>query len=524
MEWTISRRLIVGFGALAATMLILGSNSFYRVRGMSGEIEQLTGSTALSIEQAGAVRYLIADLQASLRQAVIATAKADAPGAQTSFKKIREREQQLAAATATLEQHASSDQINAKIRDIREQVAAWHADVVKIETLATAMQALEAAEASDKANLYGDRAQMAADDIVKMEREALAAAQANAQASSRTTLTLLLVLLAIAVVASLWVLASVRSVNRTLLGLTEQLRDNASRVWSNAAHVQDSSERLSKGAAEQAASIEETSASMEEMASMTRHNSENSVAAARLMAEVARQVTESNTSLEAMVSSMSGIRESSAKVARIIRTIDEIAFQTNILALNAAVEAARAGAAGMGFAVVADEVRNLAQRSAQAAKDTTSLIDEAASNASDGNARVQEVVSKITLISGSIVEAKRLVDEVSNASRQQVEGIQQVTQTLSQMERVTQATAASAQAGAAASGDLNEQAARAMASVAALEKLTRGRAAEDQERRAEALVTDDTEIAASHIDAPEPDAPRPRGGRIVNISQRDSAA
>ncbi len=253
---------------------------------------------------------------------------------------------------------------------------------------------------------------------------------------------------------------------------------------------------------------------------MTRHNSENSVAAARLMADVARQVTESNTSLEAMVQSMSGIRESSAKVARIIRTIDEIAFQTNILALNAAVEAARAGAAGMGFAVVADEVRNLAQRSAQAAKDTTSLIDEAASNASDGNARVQEVVQRITTISGSIVEAKRLVDEVSNASRQQVEGIQQVTQTLSQMERVTQSTAASAQAGAAASADLNDQAAQAMASVASLEKLTRGRTAEETESAGmESLVTDDTELPKSD----EMMSSR-RGGRIVNISQRDSAA
>jgi methyl-accepting chemotaxis protein/methyl-accepting chemotaxis protein-1 (serine sensor receptor) len=522
MEWTISRRLIVGFGGLAATMLILGGNSFYRVRGMNAEIEQLTSSTALSIEQAGAVRYLIADLQASLRQAVIATAKADAPGAQAGFKMIREREQELGAATATLEKHASSEQINAKIRDIREAVAAWHQDVGKIETLATAMQALEAADASDKANVYSAKAQVAADEIVKLEREALTEAQAGAQASSRVTLTLLVVLLGAAVVASLWVLASVRSVNRTLLGLTDSLRDNASRVWGTAAHVSDSSQKLSKGAADQAASIEETSASMEEMASMTRHNSENSVSAARLMADVARQVEESNTSLEAMVSSMSGIRESSAKVARIIRTIDEIAFQTNILALNAAVEAARAGAAGMGFAVVADEVRNLAQRSAQAAKDTTSLIDEAASNASDGNQRVQEVVQKITTISSSIVEAKRLVDEVSNASRQQVEGIQQVTQTLSQMERVTQATAASAQAGAAASTDLNEQAARAMSSVAALEKLTRGRSAADEQMGlTEPLVTDDTQLMP-HSD--ESDTTPRRGGRIVNIAQRDSAA
>src|SRR5262249_3286357 len=128
MEWTISRRLIVGFGGLAATMLILGGNSFYRVRGMNAEIEQLTGSTALSIEQAGAVRYRIADLQASLRQAVIATAKADAPGAQAGFKKIRERESELTAATSTLEQHASSTSVSGKIREIRDAVTAWHSD------------------------------------------------------------------------------------------------------------------------------------------------------------------------------------------------------------------------------------------------------------------------------------------------------------------------------------------------------------------------------------------------------------
>src|SRR5689334_19717089 len=141
MEWTISRRLIIGFGGLAATMLILGGNRFYRVRGMNAEIEQLTGSTALSIEQAGAVEYHIADLQASLRQAVIATAKADAPGAQAGFKMIREREQELSAATATLEKHASSDQINGKIKEIRDAVTAWHQDVGKIETLANGMQA-----------------------------------------------------------------------------------------------------------------------------------------------------------------------------------------------------------------------------------------------------------------------------------------------------------------------------------------------------------------------------------------------
>ena len=135
--------------------------------------------------------------------------------------------------------------------------------------------------------------------------------------------------------------------------------------------VSTSAQTLSQGATEQAASLEETSASMEEMASMTRQNAENSATAATLMGEVDTRVRESNQSLAELVTSMGSIQESSQRVAKIIKTIDEIAFQTNILALNAAVEAARAGEAGAGFAVVADEVRSLAQRSAQAARDTT---------------------------------------------------------------------------------------------------------------------------------------------------------
>ena len=131
-----------------------------------------------------------------------------------------------------------------------------------------------------------------------------------------------------------------------------------------------SAQSIAQGASEQAASLEETSASLEEMASMTRRNADHAAQAASLVTGVARQVDDSNAAFSGMVASMSAIRESSDKVSRIIKTIDEIAFQTNILALNAAVEAARAGEAGMGFAVVADEVRTLAQRSARAAKDT----------------------------------------------------------------------------------------------------------------------------------------------------------
>jgi len=204
---------------------------------------------------------------------------------------------------------------------------------------------------------------------------------------------------------------------------------------------------------------------MEEMASMTRKNAESSQMASNLMTEVDARVQESNGAIGDMITSMSSIQESSQKVAKIIKTIDEIAFQTNILALNAAVEAARAGEAGMGFAVVADEVRNLAQRSAQAAKDTTELIEESIEKAQSGNAKVEQVAGSISAITESVTKVKGLVEEVSVASRQQSQGIDQVAQAIAQMEKVTQTTAATAEESAAASEELNAQAEASMGVV-----------------------------------------------------------
>ena len=163
-----------------------------------------------------------------------------------------------------------------------------------------------------------------------------------------------------------------------------------------------------------------------------------------------------------MVASMASIQESSQQVAKIIKTIDEIAFQTNILALNAAVEAARAGEAGMGFAVVADEVRNLAQRSAQAAQDTAALIEASIAKAGEGNAKVEQVAAAIAGITDERDKVKGLVDEVSVGQPQQAQGIDQVSQAIAQMEKVTQTTAATAEESAAASEELNAQAEGAM--------------------------------------------------------------
>jgi methyl-accepting chemotaxis protein/methyl-accepting chemotaxis protein-1 (serine sensor receptor) len=239
--------------------------------------------------------------------------------------------------------------------------------------------------------------------------------------------------------------------------------------------VAASSQSLSQGATEQAASLEETSASMEEMASMTQQVAQTSRWAAELLADVDARVDTSTAALAAMVTSTAAIRESSQRVGKIIKTIDEIAFQTNILALNAAVEAARAGEAGMGFAVVADEVRSLAQRSAQAAKDTASLIEESITKAEGGTTQVEQMKAAISAIAESVTQVKGLVDDVSVASQQQSQGIDQVSRAVAQMEKVTQTTAATAEETAAAGEELSAQAETSTSVVRRIDLLVGGR-------------------------------------------------
>jgi methyl-accepting chemotaxis protein/methyl-accepting chemotaxis protein-1 (serine sensor receptor) len=285
-----------------------------------------------------------------------------------------------------------------------------------------------------------------------------------------TSIGLVLISLAVA----LLVFMVVRGLSRRLRQTATQLRSGCDAVLTASSQVSASSQTLSQGSTEQAASLEETSASMEEMSSMTRRTAENSARTADLINTIADQVGQSHQSFHSMVDSMQAIQTSNEQMSKIIKTIDEIAFQTNILALNAAVEAARAGEVGMGFAVVAGEVRNLAQRSAQAAKDTATLIEHATGNARAGTEKVKLVVASFSGITDGVDRARALVKEVSDASAQQAQGFDQVAQAIVQMEKVTQQTAAMAEESAASSAELASEAGTSMHVLTALEQLVEG--------------------------------------------------
>ncbi len=271
---------------------------------------------------------------------------------------------------------------------------------------------------------------------------------------------------------------TINSLNQVLSGVFEA----ASQVNNAASQVSNASQSLSQGASDQASSLEEITSSMHEIASQTSSNAENSKEVSDMSDNTMRNAEKGNHSMNELLDSMGKISESSKNIAKIIKVIDEIAFQTNLLALNAAVEAARAGIHGKGFAVVAEEVRNLAARSAKAAKETESIIEEAVAHASSGSEISSKTSDILKDIIGGIDKISKVAKEISLASNEQSQGVAQINLALDQVERVTQSNTAAAEESAAAAEELSSQATELLGSVSKF-KLASNRGYERESHR-----------------------------------------
>jgi len=250
------------------------------------------------------------------------------------------------------------------------------------------------------------------------------------------------------------------NINGTLTNLSNfiiQIRDAADFIDSSSQEIASGNNNLSHRAEQQAASLEETAASMEQLASTVKNNAQNTVQATEVVNSASQLAQKGGDVVQSAIGAMQEINESSNKIAEIIGVIDEIAFQTNLLALNASVEAARAGEQGRGFSVVATEVRNLAQRSANAAKQSSDLIQNSVQKVRAGTAFVNETGTALTEIVNSVAQVGDIVSQIAHASAEQTAGIDQVNQAVSQMDDITQQNAALAEQAAAGSIAMSEQ-------------------------------------------------------------------
>jgi methyl-accepting chemotaxis protein len=428
-----------------------------------------------------------------------APAEMDLEKARSRAAEFTKAGEEVTGVIARLAPLAAADKAMADaVASIQKELPAFSAGAQKVFKLGADFLQQQAVDTlQQEVNPVQERIRASQETLTKRALALAAAAPAGITAEAtqwrRLVVTVGLSTVVLGAIGSIWVVR--RFVVRPLHRLVDDLTNTSDQSASSAQAVAEASETLASGSSEQAASVEETSATLEEISSMTKHNAENAQNA-RTLASRARVAADGGASeMQEMSSAVADIKATSDDIAKIIKTIDEIAFQTNILALNAAVEAARAGEAGLGFAVVAEEVRNLAQRSATAARETAEKIERSLHATSRGVDISGKVVTRLQEIVSTAREVDQLVTQIASASNEQTEGIGQVGTAVTQIEKVTQSNAAGAEETASAAQDLNRQTVNLRQSIEQLSMLIGGRRARHTESiapmpHAHALIQD----------------------------------
>ena len=467
-NWTIKKGITGGFACVIFIALALGVFAYMRFIAVKGHSDRITEVQFPAIERVYRAQENAKDAEQVIYKIIGSSDKEDRERLEAALKADSADNVVVYGDLERLITDAASRELMEKVKasraayiQSREQVlAASRQSADKAAVYALARSQLDAA--TDR---YLDSLG-ALIDHVKGDSDR---ASSDIQSAVQGSLTAILVGLVMVFVAGIGLgILIIWGTCKVLNGVANDLSKGIKQVNSTSGQVSDASQTLAKDANEQAASLEETSSSLEEMDSMTKRNSENAEKADELAKQARSAAERGVVDMQSMSSAMEAIKVSSDDIAKIIKTIDEIAFQTNILALNAAVEAARAGEAGMGFAVVADEVRNLAQRSAQAAKETAAKIEGAIAKSGQGVEISVKVSGTLNEILTKIRGVDELVTEVSGASREQAQGISQINTAIRQMDKVTQSNAASAEESASAAAEMNSQADHILESVGVL--------------------------------------------------------
>ena len=464
-NWTIRTRLLTAFGIGALITTILGAAGYFAAWEGATDVAEIGLVRLPSVESLLVMNEAMNEVD-SAETALLArnATRAQREAQYARFEAAKKRIDEARAIYEPLPQTPEEAETWKKFVPAWDKWWADHQDYVK---LARTFEASPTDENYQKLTTFAldtIGVSFGAVDVLldRLQHINTTVASDVTTAATRTTSLLKTVMLVGSLAGVLIALAlglvTSRSLNAVLAASTRDLREGARQIVAASSQVSMSAQALSQGATEQAASIEETSASMEEMASMTRQNADNASRGATLVEQSGEEFGRCETALSAMVQSTDAILESNQKVGRILKTIDEIAFQTNILALNAAVEAARAGEQGRGFAVVATEVRTLAQRSSKAAQEIKQLIGEATHSVDSGGAQVAEAGETMERVVAEVQRVVELIAQISRATREQSEGIGRVGATVVELDRATREGAALVERSASDAADLERHA------------------------------------------------------------------
>ncbi len=477
-NWTISKRITIGFLAAVALTVVLGGFAYTRLTAIRVAANHIVTDALPGVYQISRVQDESKEDYLTVQRHVLTTNAQEMAQLETDLARSRERITKAFQGYDRSITRARDRELFDEVRAARPSFTDAIDAVIRLSRESRKEEAVEVLNGT--LHPAATRYMQAIAEIVKFNKASGDIFAGDINQSVQSAVVGILVGSVAALVFGLGIAIWVsRSLTRILTVLSARLNDGAQQVASAAGQVSASSQSLAEGASEQAASLEETSASLEQMASLTGRNAEHAQTAKKLANQTRRAADTGAADMQEMTVAMDAIKTSGDNIAKIIKSIDEIAFQTNILALNAAVEAARAGEAGMGFAVVADEVRSLAQRSAQAAKETAEKIEDSIQKSEQG----VDISAKVARSLAEIVEKARAVDdlvgEIASASREQNQGIQQVNLAVTQMDKVTQSNAANAEESASASEELNAQAATLKDAVVELVKLVGSDAGHD---------------------------------------------